>query len=302
MSNAKLGLLTFWPTFWTGFPVKMVMCLLLLAAHIHPWEGTGLFILLLVSIPVDIWALGLCARTVSIDRLGIDPAPGFGLQLWIRWAAFSAVVLPLISMAVSSVKAGAKSATSSIVESIKEHIYPTLPVAEQITLELVMWGSVATIALLALLYVWFYGLGWMMQGFVRAGTPVGGNIETRTNFWDQLRIPSDQPLLLVAFTGAGVLLVFVFWGLIPSSTPHPHQDYEFSNPAPKVVIIDPKHVLSETEKLLAKAGLVVEKLQEEKAAAGEAGEKNGDQAVKVQKEANKQSGASIAEKEKINKQ
>ncbi len=94
MSNTKLGLLIFWPTFWTGFPIKMVIALLLLAAHMHPWEGSGLFILLLVSIPIDIWALGICARTVLIDRLKVDPQPGIGPNLWIRWAIFSALVIP----------------------------------------------------------------------------------------------------------------------------------------------------------------------------------------------------------------
>ena len=34
MSNIKLGLLVSWPTFWTGFPIKMVFFLLLLAAFI----------------------------------------------------------------------------------------------------------------------------------------------------------------------------------------------------------------------------------------------------------------------------
>jgi len=82
MSNVKLGLLVFWPTFWTGFPLKMVIVLLLLAAHIHPWEGTGLAALLLLSIPIDIWALGLCARTVFLERLSLDSPKGMGLRLW----------------------------------------------------------------------------------------------------------------------------------------------------------------------------------------------------------------------------
>ena len=64
MSNAKLGLLIVWPTFWTGFPLKLVIALLLLAAGVHPWEGTGLLALLLLSTPIDVWALGLCSRTV----------------------------------------------------------------------------------------------------------------------------------------------------------------------------------------------------------------------------------------------
>lgn len=268
MSNAKLGLLTFWPTFWTGFPIKMAFALLLLAGHVHPWEGSGLFMLLLVSIPVDIWALGLCARTVFIDRLKVDPQPGLGLKLWVRWAVFSAVALPVIKIVVSAVAEGTKSAVNGMIESVKESIYPTLPVAEQITLELVLWGSVATVVLLILLYAWFYGLGWLAQPFVRSASPVGENVEERTHFWDRLRIPSDQPLLLTAFTGAGVLLVFIFWGLLPVSTPHPHVDYEFINPPKKTVRVDPNKVLEETEQVVLQAELTVEKLEKEKAEGG----------------------------------
>ena len=66
MSNIKLGLLVFWPTFWTGFPIKLAIGLLLLAGHLHPWEGTGLAFLLLLSIPIDIWALGIvCPYALS---------------------------------------------------------------------------------------------------------------------------------------------------------------------------------------------------------------------------------------------
>ena len=264
MSNAKLGLLTFWPTFWTGFPIKLAFCLLLLAGHVHPWEGSGLFMLMLVSIPVDIWALGLCARTVFIDRLKVDPQPGLGLQLWIRWAIFSAIALPLIKVVVSSVASGAKSLVNTMIEGVKESVYPTLPVAEQITLELVLWGSVATVVLLILLYGWFFGLGWLTQAFVRTARPLGENVEERTHFWDKLRIPADQPLLIVAFTGVGVILTFLFWGLLPASTPHPHSEYEFINPPKKTVIIEPSKVLEEAEQVVLKAELVVEKLEKEK--------------------------------------
>jgi hypothetical protein len=264
MPNAKLGLLTFWPTFWTGFPLKMAFCLLFLAAHVHPWEGTGLFFLLLVSIPIDIWALGLCTRTVFVDRLKVDPQPGVGLQLWIRWAVFSAIFLPLMKMVVAAVADGAKSATHGVIEGLKESVYPTLPVAEQITLELVMWGSVATVVLIAILYGWFYGLGWLTKPYVRAARPLGENVEDRTHFWDSLRIPADQPLLLVAFTGVGIVLVFVFWGLLPASTPHPHPEYEFINPPKKIVKVDPNKMLTEAEQVVLKAELVVEKLEQEK--------------------------------------
>ena len=241
----------------------MVFCLLLLAAHMHPWEGTGFFLLLLVSIPIDIWALGLCARTVFIDRLKVDPQPGMGKNLWIRWAVFSAIALPLIKIIVSGATGIAKSVTSSIVHSIKEAIYE-IPVAEQISLELVMWGSVASVVLILCILGWLYGLGWLTQPFVKNAKPLDGTEEDRANFWDGLRVPADQPLLLTAFTGAGVVLVFVFWALIPSTTPHPHEEYEFISSGQKGVKVEPKKVLKEAEKVLAKAELVVKKLEEEK--------------------------------------
>ncbi len=244
----------------------MVFCLLLLAAHMHPWGGAGLFLLLLVSIPIDIWSLGLCARTVFIDRLKVDSPPGIGVGLWIRWAVFSAIVLPLIKIIVSATTGVAKSVTSSIVHSIKEGIYE-IPLAEQISLELVMWGSVASGVLILCILGWLYGLGWLTQSFVKDAKPLDGTEEERANFWDGLRIPADQPLLLTAFTGAGVVLVFVFWALLPASTPHPHEEYEFINSGKKEVKVEPKKVLKETEKVLAKAELVVKKLEEEQGGA-----------------------------------
>jgi len=264
MSNTKLGLLILWPAFWTGFPIKLVVVLLLLAAHMHPWEGSGLFFLLLISIPVDIWALSLCARTVLIDRLKVDPLPGLGPNLWIRWAIFSAVLLPVIKIVVSAVTEIAKSVVASIIEALKEHIYPTLPVAEQISLELVMWGSVASVALIVSILVWLYGLGWLAQPFVKNAKPVEGTIDDQANFWDSLRIPADQPLLLTAFTGFGVVLVFLFWILMPATTPHPHAEYEYTFEKKEVKIVEPKKVLKETEQVLAKAELVIKKLEDEK--------------------------------------
>jgi hypothetical protein len=264
MSNTKLGLLIVWPTFWTGFPIKMVVALLLLAAHMHPWEGSGLFIMLLVSIPVDIWALGICARTVLIDRLKVDPQPGIGPNLWIRWAIFSALVIPAITIVVSAVTETAKSVVASMIESLKEHVYPTFPVAEQISVELVMWGSVATIALIGCMLGWVYGLGWLAQPLVKNAKPLMGTKEDQTNFWDSLRIPADQPLLLTAFTGFGVVLVFIFWVLMPATTPHPHEEYEYTFEKKEVAIVEPKKVLTEAEQVLARAELVVKKLQDEK--------------------------------------
>jgi hypothetical protein len=149
------------------------------------------------------------------------------------------------------------------VHSIEESIYE-IPVAEQISIELVMWGSVASVVLILCILGWLYGLGWLTQPFVRNAKPLDGTEEDRANFWDSLRVPADQPLLLTAFTGAGVVLVFVFWALLPSTTPHPHEEYEFISSGQKEVKVEPKKVLKEAEKVVAKAELVVKKLEEEK--------------------------------------
>ena len=263
MSNTKLGLLLFWPTFWTGFPIKLAICLLLLAGHLHPWEGTGLAFLLLLSIPIDIWALGLCARTLFLERLKVNAQPGIGLSMWWQWTLFNVIYLPLLYVVVGAVASVSKSVTASIVELIKEHIWE-IPVAEQISLELVMWGSVASVVLILLLMGWFAGLGAIAQRHVRASAQQDGTFQDMVYRWDMMRVPADQVLLLTAFTGAGVVLVFIFWGLLPSTTPHPHDEYEWTNVVKVEPPVIPKEVLKKTENVLARAKLTVEKLEKEK--------------------------------------
>ncbi len=260
MSNVKLGLLVFWPTFWTGFPLKMVIVLLLLAAHIHPWEGTGLAALLLLSIPIDIWALGLCARTVFLERLSLDSPKGMGLRLWAQWAVLSAIYLPLLFFIVGGAKALATSATEATIHFVEES-FMVIPVAEKITLELLMWSTPTTLVLIAMLGGWMIGLGALTQRQVRASTPVSGTFQDIVYQWDAIRIPKDQPLLLTAFMGVGVVLVFLFWGLIPVSTPHPHEEYEFIHVEKVEKIIVPKDVLKSAEKVLARAEATIKELE-----------------------------------------
>ncbi len=260
MSNVKLGLLVFWPTFWTGFPIKMVIVFLLLTAHIHPWEGTGLATLLLLSIPIDIWALGLCARTVLLERLSVEPSKGMGLRLWAQWAVFSVVYLPMLVFVMGGTKALAISATEATVHFVEES-FMVIPVAEKITLELLMWTTPTTIVLIALLAGWMFGLGTLTQRVVRASTPVSGSFQDIVYKWDALRIPKDQPLLLTAFTGVGVVLVVLFWGLLPVSTPHPHEDYEFIDVKKVERKIVPKDVIKSAEKVLARAEATIKELE-----------------------------------------
>ncbi len=262
MSNVKLGLLVAWPTFWTGFPLKMVAALLMLAAGVHPWEGVGLEALLVLSIPIDIWALGLCSRTVFLERLSVDPPKGTGLRLWGLWAIFSVVYLPLLFIILGGVKSLAQSAVHATVHFVETNVI-VIPIAEKISLELVMWGLPATIVLIILVYGWLFGLGALAQRFVRASTPVDGVFQDIVSKWDLLRIPKDQPLLLTAFTGTGVVLIFLFWGLLPVSTPHPHEEYEFIDVKKAEEAIVPKKVIKSAEQILARAEATLKELEKE---------------------------------------
>ncbi len=262
MSNAKLGLLIVWPTFWTGFPLKLVIALLLLAAGVHPWEGTGLLALLLLSTPIDVWALGLCSRTVFLERLSVDPPKGAGFRLWGQWMIFSVVYLPLLFVIMSEAKSLAQSAVEATLHFVEGNIM-VIPIAEKISLELVMWGAPVTIVLIVLLYGWLVGLGALAQRVVRASTPVDGAFQDIVSKWDLLRIPRDQPLLLTAFTGSGVVLIVLFWVLLPVSTPHPHEEYEFVDVQKVEETIVPKKVIQSAEQTLARAEATLKELEKD---------------------------------------
>ena len=70
---------------------------------------------------------------------------------------FSVIYLPILSMVVGGVKALARSATEGTIHYFEE-TFMVIPVAEKITIELVMWGIPATIVLIMLLYGWLFGL------------------------------------------------------------------------------------------------------------------------------------------------
>lgn len=96
VSPTKIGLGVLWSAFWTGLPIKLAFVLvffamdlmhfenrlglgflMLLASPVtvfavpiitmglesHIGEGAGIALLFLLSIPIDIWALGLVGRT-----------------------------------------------------------------------------------------------------------------------------------------------------------------------------------------------------------------------------------------------
>ena len=111
MSSFKLGLSILWPACWTALPIKMAFAMLFMAMgtiHLetklgitflmllmtpvsvfaffvislgvgfHFGEGIGLPLLFLLSIPIDIWSLGLVARTVFLERLRLEPPDSLG--------------------------------------------------------------------------------------------------------------------------------------------------------------------------------------------------------------------------------
>src|SRR3989441_12848692 len=91
ISSIKLAWAVSWSAFWTGFPFKLIVALLLLAGQVHPWEGAGLVPLLVVSVPIDIWAVGLTARTVFLERLGMEVKGPVGGSLWWQGAGRGAL-------------------------------------------------------------------------------------------------------------------------------------------------------------------------------------------------------------------
>ena len=179
MSPFKLGLSVLWAASWTALPIKMAFALLFIAMgtihletmlgivfllllmspvsvfayfvltagmDVHLGEGVGLPILFLLSIPVDIWALGLVARTTFLERLRVEPPDSLGSSLWVRCALAGAVYIPLLWFVEGQATDIARSVSQSLLDlEFLKH----LGVAERISLDLTLWGSVSTIVLCA---------------------------------------------------------------------------------------------------------------------------------------------------------
>lgn len=284
-SSVKLGLAVAWPAFWTAVPFKIGLALVFLALGVHPWEMPGLAFLVLCSIPVDIWAWGLSARTVFLERLRLEPPAGLGLGLWAKAMAATAIYAPLAYF----IQSGATGAAKSVAHSVMElELLKSLPVAERIGVELTLWGTPATIVLLVLLVGWLFIVGAIVRRQARAASPAQASYQGLVRTWDLMRVPGDQPLLLTAFTATGVLLVLLFWGAMPVTTPHPHEDYKNKEGAKKAPpVVKPAEVLERSDKLLAQAEAALAALEAKKQAEEE--EKN--RGKKGNKAADKGAGA-----------
>lgn len=269
MSSVKLGFAVAWPAFWTAVPAKIVFVLLLLAAGLHPWEGVGLAFLLLLSIPVDIWALGVSARTVFLERLRLQPPDQLGLTLWWQSVPLNLLYLPLGYVIESGAIAGAKAVTEKIMEI---ELIKGLGVAERISIELTLWGSVAVIVLLLLVLGWLFLFGWIVRRQTAVARASDASYQALVRQWDLMRVPADQPLLLTVFTASGVVLVALFWAFMPVTTPHPHELYQ-KEPVKVAPPFKPAEALQKTEKLIAQAEVAVQALEEKAQAEAKVKEK-----------------------------
>ena len=297
MSPFKLGLSVLWPAFWTALPIKLALALLFMAMDtmhletklgvafllvlispvsvfayfvltlgmdVHLGEGLGLAFLFLLSIPIDIWALGLVSRTVFLERLRVEPPDSLGMALWVRCAVAGAIYLPLLWFIVGQVTDAMRGLALAIFESeLLKHI----PVAERISLELTLWGSVSTVVLIVLVWVGFSIIGRFVRGLANTSRPASENYQALVSRWDLMRVPSDQPLMLGGFTAAGAVLGILFWVFLPVSTPHPHEccpppDTKADGP------LDPQKVLVKAEKVIkdseARIGSFEKQADEEK--------------------------------------
>lgn len=296
LSPTKIGLGILWSAFWTALPIKLAFAivfmamdlmhlenrlglafLMLLASPVtvfalpiismglesHIGEGAGIAILFLLAIPVDIWALGLVGRTYFLEKFRKEPPDGLGLTLWWKSAVVGAIVLPIIWFLVSTVTSTAISMAHSLLEM---EIFKGIPVAERISVELTLWGSVSAIVLLVLLLIGVSLVGRIIRGTAEAARPVAENYQSIVTRWDLMRVPADQGLTLTALTLGGVVLSVLFWASLPVTTPHPHEcckkpDVKAEPP------FRPVEALNKDEKMMAQLELQVSALEKQMAEA-----------------------------------
>lgn len=303
MCPSQLGLGILWPAFWTGLPIKLVFVLLflslgmvhfetriglaflmLLASPVtvfalptitlglesHIGEGVGIALLFLLAIPIDIWALGVVGRTFFLERLKREPQEGLGLTLWWKCALVGGIFLPILWLAVSFTTATAISTVHSLFEM---DFLKVVPVAEKISIELVLWGTVATGVLLFLTVAGFWLVGKFIGGTVESARPASESYQGLITRWDLMRVPADQGLMLAALTGGAVVLSLLFCSSLPVFTPHPHECCK--KPEAKAEpAFKPLDTLNKDEKMLAQLAVQVEALEKQQAEAQAANSKS----------------------------
>lgn len=294
MSPTKVGLGVLWPAFWTGIPIKLAIAVLFLALGMmhfenrlalafltvlsspvtvfalptlsaaldsHIGEGAGIPLLFLLSIPIDIWALGVVGRTYFLEKFKKEPPDGLGLALWWRTSLIGAIYLPILWFVVGIVT----STSIDIAKSLDEiEMFKGIPVAERISIELTIWGSVSAAVLIVLLLIGVSIIGRVIRKMADSAQPASENYQGLITRWDLMRVPADQGLMLTAITGAGAVLSFLFWAALPVTTPHPHECC--AKPEAKAQPpYKPLDAINKNEKMFAQLAAQVEALEQKKA-------------------------------------
>jgi hypothetical protein len=293
-SPMKLALKVLWSTFWTGFPIKLAFALLFLSMDLinfearialafvmvlaspvtvfalpilmmgldsHIGEGAGIWLLFLLCMPIDIWAYGVVARTYFLDRLQLEPPDGIGLSLWIKTAVVGALYLPILWLVVGFTTETAISVAHSLFEM---DFLKGVPVAERIGIELTLWGTAATVVLLVMLLIGLWLVGRVIGSATKGAQPASDSYQRRVMRWDLMRVPSDQGLMLTAFTGTGIVLSLLFWSALPVTTPHPHDCCKKPEVKAKPPY-KPLDALTKDEKLIAQLTTQLDALEKKKA-------------------------------------
>jgi len=296
LSPTKIGLGVLWPAFWTALPIKLAFVLVFFAMDLmhfenrlglgflmvlaspvtvfavpiitmglesHIGEGAGIALLFLLSIPIDIWALGLVGRTYFLEKLRKEPPEGLGVTLWWKSAVVGAVFLPLVWFIVGTVTSTSISMAHSLMEL---ELLKGVPVAERIAVELSLWGSVSTGVLIVLLLIGVSLVGRIIRSTAEAARPVSDNYQNVVKRWDLMRVPADQSLMLTSLTLGGVVLSMLFWAALPVTTPHPHEcckkpDVKAQAP------FKPIETLNKDEKMIAQLEMQIDALEKQKAEA-----------------------------------
>lgn len=294
VSPTKLGFGILWPAFWTGLPFKLAFALLFLSFGIvdfesriglafvmllaspvtvfalptiilglesHIGQGSGLALLFMLAIPIDIWSLGIVGRTYFLERLRREPPSLLGLTLWWKCALVGAIYVPILWYAQSVITEVSISAAQSILAA---DILKGIPLAEGISIKLTLWSTVATTALLLLFAVGFSLVGRVIRGTVEKAGHASENFQGLVTRWDLLRVPVDQAWMLTGLSGVAVLLSFLFWFSLPVYTPHPHdccKKQELTAEPP----FKPLETLNKNEKMLTHLAAQVEMLVEQRA-------------------------------------
>ena len=206
ISPTKLGFGILWPAFWTGLPFKLAFAVLFLAFGIIHFEnrialaflmllaspvtvfavptvtlalgsnigeGSGIALLFLLAIPIDIWSLGIVGRTFFLERLRREPPGGLGLTLWWKCALVGAIYVPILWVAQGAITEAAIAGAYSILET---DVLRGIPVAEGISIKLTLWSTVATVALLVLFGHRFLACGTHDPSYGAVGRSCAGEL------------------------------------------------------------------------------------------------------------------------------